>query len=138
MRSLQISIEEAVRGTDYPNWNGYVKACFSAAWGDSAEEPVLRKKLRRKEMVEFFGKLPPTVVAIEACGGSHLHGHERDRIDDRRLLAAALLACRALDVGELEKLPPRVREASRLEDRPGLPVGHIELIVAAAESLTRP
>jgi transposase len=28
-------------------------------------------QLRRKEMVDFFGKLPPTVVAIEACGGSH-------------------------------------------------------------------
>ncbi|NJS15702.1 MAG: IS110 family transposase [Sphingopyxis sp.] len=38
---------------------------------NSAEEPVLRKKLRRKEMVDFFGKLPPTVVAIEAWGGSH-------------------------------------------------------------------
>jgi transposase len=38
---------------------------------DSAEEPVLRKKLRRKEMVAFFQKLAPTVIAIEACGGSH-------------------------------------------------------------------
>jgi hypothetical protein len=36
-----------------------------------AEEPILRKKLRRKEMMEFFEKLPPTVIAIEACGGSH-------------------------------------------------------------------
>src|SRR6266478_1542981 len=36
-----------------------------------AEEPVLRKKLRRKEMVTFFEKLPPIVIAIEACGGSH-------------------------------------------------------------------
>jgi transposase len=35
------------------------------------EEPVLRKKLRRKEMVAFFAKLPPTLTAIEACGGSH-------------------------------------------------------------------
>ena len=32
---------------------------------------MLRKKLRRKEMVVFFERLPPTVVAIEACGGSH-------------------------------------------------------------------
>ena len=36
-----------------------------------APQPVLRKKLRRKEMVVFFERLPPTVVAIEACGGSH-------------------------------------------------------------------
>ena len=31
----------------------------------------MRKKLRRKDMVTFFEKLAPTVVAIEACGGSH-------------------------------------------------------------------
>jgi transposase len=37
----------------------------------AAEEPALRKKLRRKEMVRFFEKLAPTVIAIEACGASH-------------------------------------------------------------------
>lgn len=35
------------------------------------EEVVLRRKLRRKEMIAFFQKLPATVVAIEACGASH-------------------------------------------------------------------
>lgn len=38
---------------------------------NAAEEPIVRKKLRRKDMVTFFEKLAPTVVAIEACGGSH-------------------------------------------------------------------
>lgn len=37
----------------------------------AAEEPALRKKLRRKEMVTFFERLAPTVIAIEACGASH-------------------------------------------------------------------
>jgi transposase len=36
-----------------------------------AEKAVLRKKLRRKEMVAFFEKLAPTVIGIEACGASH-------------------------------------------------------------------
>lgn len=36
-----------------------------------ADEPVLRGKLRRKEMIAFFEKLPPTVIGIEACSGSH-------------------------------------------------------------------
>ena len=31
---------------------------------NAAEVPVLRKKLRRKEMVTFFQKLAPTVIAI--------------------------------------------------------------------------
>jgi transposase len=35
---------------------------------------VLRKKLRRKEMVAFFEKLAPTVIGIEACGASHHWG----------------------------------------------------------------
>jgi transposase len=38
---------------------------------NAAEEPVLRRKMRRKEMVTFFEKLAPTVIAIEACGASH-------------------------------------------------------------------
>jgi transposase len=38
---------------------------------NAAEAPVLRKKQRRKEMMAFFEKLPPTVIAIEACGASH-------------------------------------------------------------------
>lgn len=50
---------------------------------NAAEKPILRKKLRRTEMMAFFEKLPPTVIAIEACGASHhlarlltSYGHE--------------------------------------------------------------
>ncbi len=35
------------------------------------KNPVLRKKMRRKEMIDFFTTCPPTLIAIEACGGSH-------------------------------------------------------------------
>jgi transposase len=38
---------------------------------DAAEKMVLRKKLRRKEMIAFFKALAPTVIGIEACGASH-------------------------------------------------------------------
>jgi transposase len=47
------------------------KHIFQLHGVNTAEEPVLRKKLRRKEMVAFFEKLQPMVIAIEACGGSH-------------------------------------------------------------------
>ncbi|RWP77134.1 IS110-like element ISMlo2 family transposase, partial [Mesorhizobium sp.] len=47
------------------------KHVFQLHGVNAAEEPVLRKKLRRKEVVALFEKLSPTVVAIEACGGSH-------------------------------------------------------------------
>ena len=47
------------------------KHIFQLYGVNSVEAPVLRKKLRRKEMVSFFEKLAPTVIAIEACGASH-------------------------------------------------------------------
>jgi transposase len=47
------------------------KHIFQLHGVNTAEEPVLRKKLRRKEMVAFFETLQPMVIAIEACGGSH-------------------------------------------------------------------
>ena len=47
------------------------KHIFQLHGVNAAETPVLRKKLRRKEMEAFFQKLAPTVIAIEACGASH-------------------------------------------------------------------
>jgi transposase len=47
------------------------KHVFQLHGVNAAEQVVLRKKLRRKEMIAFFQKLAPTVIAIEACGGSH-------------------------------------------------------------------
>ena len=47
------------------------KSLFQLHGVDAAEQPVLRKQLRRSEMIKFFEKLPPVVVALEACGASH-------------------------------------------------------------------
>jgi transposase len=47
------------------------KQVFQLHGVNAAEEPVLRRKLRRKEMMAFFHRLGPTVVGIEACGGAH-------------------------------------------------------------------
>ena len=47
------------------------KQIFQLHGVNAAEEVVLRRKLRRKEMVAFFEKLEATVIAIEACGASH-------------------------------------------------------------------
>jgi len=47
------------------------KRIFQLHGVNQAEQPVLRKKLRRTDMVAFFGRLEPTEVAIEACGASH-------------------------------------------------------------------
>jgi transposase len=47
------------------------KHVFQLHGVNAAEVPVLRRKLRRPDMVAFFAKLAPTVIAIEACGSSH-------------------------------------------------------------------
>jgi transposase len=47
------------------------KSVFVLHGVDAAEQPVLRRKLRRRQVLEFFAKLPPTQVGMEACGGSH-------------------------------------------------------------------
>jgi transposase len=49
----------------------FYKLVFQLHGVNTGEKVVLRKKLRRKEMIAFFQKLAPTVIAIEACGGSH-------------------------------------------------------------------
>src|ERR1700692_3945993 len=46
------------------------KHVFQLHGVNAAAQVRLRKKLRRKEMIAFFQKLAPTVIAIEACGGS--------------------------------------------------------------------
>jgi len=59
------------------------KHVFQLHGVDAAEKPVLRRQLRRADMLMFFEKLPPTSLALEACGASHhlarlltSYGHE--------------------------------------------------------------
>ena len=47
------------------------KSVFQLHGVNAAEAPVLRRKLRRSQMLEFFSKLEPTVIGLEACGASH-------------------------------------------------------------------
>lgn len=47
------------------------KSVFQLHGVDATEQPVLRKKLRRRDLLSFFERLPATKVGLEACGGSH-------------------------------------------------------------------
>lgn len=50
---------------------------------------MLRRNLRRRELVGFFEKLPPVEVALEACGGSHHWGRVLTALGHRvRLIPA--------------------------------------------------
>jgi transposase len=52
------------------------KSVFVLHGVDAAEQPVLRKRLRRKQVLEFFSKLEPTKVGLEACGAAHYWARE--------------------------------------------------------------
>jgi transposase len=55
------------------------KHIFQLHGVDAEERAVLRRKLRRREMIAFFRKLAPSVVGIEACGGAHHWARELER-----------------------------------------------------------
>ena len=52
------------------------KNVFQAHGADATGQAVLRKKLRRDQVLAFFGQLGPCVAAMEACGGAHFWGRE--------------------------------------------------------------
>jgi transposase len=47
------------------------KHVFQVHGTDAHGKVVLRRKLRRHEVVTFFANLPSCTVGLEACGGAH-------------------------------------------------------------------
>lgn len=47
------------------------KNVFQVHGVDARERPVLRKRLSRAKVLEFFAQLPPCRVGMEACPGAH-------------------------------------------------------------------
>ena len=47
------------------------KHVFQVHGVDDNENPILRRRLGRREVKKFFAKLPPTRIGLEACGAAH-------------------------------------------------------------------
>jgi len=47
------------------------KSVFQVHGSDRTGRPVVRKKLRRKQVLEFFAALSPCLVGLEACASAH-------------------------------------------------------------------
>jgi transposase len=56
------------------------KSVFQVHGVDAAGGVVVRRKLRRSALLEFFAALPPTLVGMEACGGAHHWARELTRL----------------------------------------------------------
>jgi transposase len=65
------------------------KHIFQLHGVDAAEQVVLRRKLRRHQVLEFFAKLPPVVIGIEACGAAHYWARELGKLGHEVKLMAA-------------------------------------------------
>ena len=59
------------------------KSVFTLHGVDDAGRPVVRRNLRRRELLAFFEKLPPVEVVLEACGGSHHWGRTLSALGHR-------------------------------------------------------
>jgi transposase len=64
------------------------KHIFQLHGVDEKDRVVLRRKLKRKEVLAFFATLAPTVVGMEACGGAHYWARELTKLGHEvRLIA---------------------------------------------------
>jgi len=56
------------------------KQVFQLHGVDHQEKPVLRKQLRRNQMLTYFAKLSPCLIGIEACSSSHYWARELQKL----------------------------------------------------------
>jgi len=52
------------------------KTVFQVHGASDSGAVLVRKKLRRDQILPFFSSLPRCVVAMEACGSAHYWGRE--------------------------------------------------------------
>ena len=65
------------------------KNVFQVHGIDAAEKVVVRKQLRRRQVLEFFKALPACLVGMQACGTAHYWARELTKLGHRvRLMPA--------------------------------------------------
>src|SRR4051812_14038424 len=66
----------AIHGRGYYDRLDLAKHVFQVHGVDAEGATVLRKQLRRAQVLEFFSRLPPCLVALEACATAHYWARE--------------------------------------------------------------
>ena len=56
------------------------KTVFQVHGVDSSGKPVVRKRLRRKQVLSFFAQLPECLIGMEACSGAHYWARELQKL----------------------------------------------------------
>ena len=56
------------------------KNVFQVHGVDSVGKVVISRQLRRKQVIDFFSKIPPCLVGMEACGTAHHWAREVSKL----------------------------------------------------------
>jgi transposase len=56
------------------------KQVFQLHGVDCQDKVVLRRQLRRNQLLSFFATLPPCLIGMEACGGAHYWARELQKL----------------------------------------------------------
>src|SRR4051812_4996362 len=56
------------------------KNLFQVHGADAQGRPVLRRRLAREKVLEFFANLPPCLIGLEACAAAHYWARELTRL----------------------------------------------------------
>jgi len=56
------------------------KNVFQVHGVDSAGKVIVSRQLRRKQVIDFFSKIPPCLVGMEACGTAHYWAREVSKL----------------------------------------------------------
>ena len=56
------------------------KSVFQVHGVDAAGQVVVRRQLKRRQVLAFFAKLPPCLIGIEACASSHYWARELEAL----------------------------------------------------------
>src|SRR5262245_46515709 len=66
------------------------QSVFQVHGVDAAGQVIVRRQLKRRQVIAFFQKLPPCLVGIEACASSHYWSRELQALGHRvRLMPPA-------------------------------------------------
>ena len=78
------------------------KSVFQVHGVDAAGQAVLRRQLRRRNVLAFFQKLSPCLVGIEACASSHHWSRELQEVGHTvQLMPPAYIMPAVADITEL-------------------------------------
>src|SRR5437870_10994901 len=90
------------------------KRVFQVHGIDAAGAVVVRKKLRRSELLQFFARLAPCVIGIEACATAHHWARELTALGHKVRLAPPSYVKAYVKRGKSDAADAEDRKSTRL------------------------